>query len=175
MSEIQYLERVIEDPEGIAVQEVADFLDRSISSVYCQISRIKKQKFPGKRNTPLNGWTKEEVAFLKKAHSQMPYSEIAERLGKKAGSVREKARRLGLRRNRPKLKYSDVKEYATGEYSIKEIAFELGSTYDNVRKFLERHPELKYKRVKELKQKELREREHKRWQYYKKISSNSRT
>lgn len=86
-----------------------------------------------------------------------------------------KALRLGLRRNRPKLKYSDVKEYATGEYSIKEIAFELSSTYDNVRKFLERHPELKYKRVKELKQKELREREYKRWQYYKKISSNSRT
>lgn len=114
MSEIQYLERVIEDPEGVAIQEVADFLDRSISSVYCQISRIKKQKFPGKRNTPLNGWTKEEVAFLKKAHRQMPYSEIAQKLGKKVGSVREKARRLGLRRNRPRVKYSDVKKYATG-------------------------------------------------------------
>lgn len=175
MSEIQYLERVIQDPEGVSVQGVADFLGRTVGSVNCQISRVKKQKFPDKKNTPLNGWTKEEVTFLKKAHSQISYSEIARELGKPVKAVRMKALRLGLRRNRPKLKYSDVKEYATGEYSIKEIAFELGSTYDNVRKFLERHPELKYKRVKELKQKELREREHKRWQYYKKISSNSRT
>lgn len=174
MSEIQYLERVIEDPEGVAVQEVADFLDRSISSVYCQISRIKKQKFPGKRNTPLNGWAKEEVAFLKKAHSQMPYSEIARELGKSVEAVRRKALSLGLHRNRPGVKYSDVKKYATGEYSIKEIAFKLESTYDNIRRYLGKHPELKYKRVKELKQKELREREYKRWQSRKKISSNSR-
>lgn len=175
MSEIQYLERVIEDPEGVAVQEVADFLDRSICSVYCQISRIKKQKFPDKRNTPLNGWTKEEVAFLKKTHRQFSYSKIARELGKSVKAVRRKALKLGLHRNRPKIKYSEAKKYATGEYSIKEIAFKLGSTYDNVRKYLGKHPELKYKRVKELKQKELREREHKRWQYYKKISSNSRT
>lgn len=175
MSEIEYLERVIQDPEGVTAQEVADFLGRTVGSVNCQISRVKKQKFPDKKNTPLNGWTKEETTFLKKVHRQTSYSEIARELGKPVKAVRMKALRLGLHRNRPALKYSDVKEYATGEYSIKEMAFELSSTYNNVRKFLERHPELKYKRVKELKQKELREREHKRWQYYKKISSNSRT
>lgn len=175
MSEIQYLERVIQDPEGVTNQEIADFLGRTIASVNCRLSRIKKQKFPEKRYVPLNGWTKEEVTFLKKAHTQVSYTEIARELGKPVKAVRGKALRLGLHRNRPKLKYSDVKKYATGEYSIKEIAFKLGSTYHNIERYLANHPELKYKRVKELKQKELREREYRRWQYYKKTSSNLRT
>ena len=72
MSEIQYLERVIQDPEGVTAQEIADFLGRTVGSVNCQISRVKKQKFPDKKNTPLNGWTKEEITFLKKAYAAYP-------------------------------------------------------------------------------------------------------
>lgn len=43
-----------------------------------------------------NRWTKEEEAYLEKYHGRISQKNIAAKLGKSVGSVREKSRRMGL-------------------------------------------------------------------------------
>lgn len=172
MSEMQYLERVVEDPEGVRVKEVASFLGRSEKAVSMKIDALKKSKFRSKKGYQFNGWQPEEISVLKSMISNYSYREIAEKLGKTVLAVQQKANKIGLYRTSKPLKYNDVKKYATGKYSIKEMAFLLGSNYSTVYGFIKKHPELNYKKVMDESRKKQKEMEHKIWQYRKQISSN---
>lgn len=177
MSEIEYLERVIQDPEGVKTDEIADFLGRTSSSVSTQIGRLKTEKFPEELGKRFNGWKQSEINFLKGAAGKIPYTEIAQELNKTVAAVYHKARDLGIKISNPAIQYSEIKKYATGEYTAKEIASKLGTSYsaEQVRKYRWRHPELKIKNTQELARQKMKEREWEKCQYYKKISSNSRT
>lgn len=172
--EIEYLGRVIEDPEGVKVQEVADFLGRSNGAVRSQIHRMKKKKDYGKIEFNFNGWRPDEIRYLKRTAPHCSYREIAEELNKTASAVEQKAYKLGIKKQRSKVKYADFKKYATGEYTVKEIAYMLNMNPGAVYERIKRTPEFKYKKVDEENRQKIKEREYRRWQYYKQISSNSR-
>lgn len=172
MSEMQYLERVIEDPEGVYVKEIASFLGRSEKAVSMKIDELKKNKFKSKIGHNFNGWQPEEINILKSMITNYPYQEIAKKLGKTTRAVQDKAHSLGLYRTSRCLKYDDVKKYATGKYSIKEMAFLLNSKYGTVYGFIKNHPELKYKKIINESRRKQKEMEHKIWQYRKQTFSS---
>jgi len=51
----------------------------------------------GKKNTPVP-WSQEELKLLKKLYQNTKAREIAEQTGRTIGSLREKARKLGLQK-----------------------------------------------------------------------------
>lgn len=174
VDEIEYLERVIENPEGVKTDEIADFLGRTTRSVTCKMCEIRKKKFPEEKGHPFNGWEQSEIDFLKKAARTIPYAEIARKLNKTVTAVSDKASRLGIKKNPVRIRYSEIKKIATGEYTVKEMASHFGTSQATVRSYLHLHPELKYKRVQKETIQKIKEREYRRWQYYKKSSLESR-
>lgn len=135
---------------------------------------IRKEKFPEEKGRPFNGWKQSEIDYLKKAARTVPYAEIARQLNKSVHAVGIKASRLGIKKQPARIQYSEIKKIATGEYTVKEMASYFGTSQPTVRAYLHLHPELKYKRVRKQTIEKIKETEAKKWQYYKKISSNSR-
>lgn len=122
-------------------------MGRTTQSVTLKMWEIRKKKFPEEKGHPFNGWKQSEIDYLKKAAYTVPYAEIAWQLNKTVAAVGVKASRLGIKKNPVRIRYSEIKKIATGEYTLKEIASHFGASQSSVRAYLHYHPELKYKRV----------------------------
>ena len=82
-------------------------------------------------------WKKEEIEFLVKNYGKMKIREIARRLGRSYGSVRTKAKVLGLQRRNYKFWTEEEKKFLLeniDKLSLDEIAKRLGRSRESVKR-----------------------------------------
>ncbi len=121
--EIDYLERYCYEPEE-TIEEVAMFLGRSRSSVASKIKRMRENHdIPLK----LRPYTQKEVNYIKRKYAALPAKEIAEHLNRPVGSVMEKARLLGISKQKSLVDYDvEIRSLTAFGKTTVEIGKQLG-------------------------------------------------
>lgn len=80
---------------AMSAREIADYLDRPISSVQDKISELGLSKSGAKNST----WTDEQINILKANYQILSYSQLCNLIGKTEKAIKVKAHKLGIKKN----------------------------------------------------------------------------
>lgn len=136
--EIDLIVSFASDPEGDAVRDVSLFLGRTENAVKNKLSKLrKKENFVEYINLP---WNEKEIEFLKRRYPVDTAKMIGGTLGRTVASVRLKAKKLGIKKNKSIKKFDEqIRVLANQGLERKEIAKELCLPYDSICKYLWEH------------------------------------
>jgi hypothetical protein len=81
--------------KGYTAAQIAEIIGKTTTSICHQIKRQKRDFGLPQRPNP-NKWSQEQTAYLMKHYKNQSIQQIADRLGRKPGSISSKARKLGL-------------------------------------------------------------------------------
>lgn len=126
--------------------ELADKLDRSKNSIRNrrkkELGLTRPKCHSGKFNNGIY-WSDEKVKFLKNNYHDMTKHEIAEKLDCSSGAVRDKASRLGLKKNHHMtdqiILFIRKIHHSNSDWTIQEIADYLDLTFHQVHNAIRRH------------------------------------
>lgn len=79
----------------MSAKEIADYLNRPVSSIQCKISELGLSKAGAKNSS----WTDEQIDILKANYQVLSYSQLCELIGKTEKAIKIKAHKLGIKKN----------------------------------------------------------------------------